>query len=109
MGRWPEREIHVHIVVRIIRKDNNMTTLTATAARRDFFDLVKGAANKHQVYHIHHRSGDAVLLSEDDYDSLIETLELLSIPGFRESIKRSVRQMNKGQTLSFDEVLGGVE
>ncbi len=83
-----------------------MTTLTATDARRELFDLVKGATHKHQVYRIHHRSGDAVLLSEEDYESLLESLELLSIPGFRESMKRSVRQMQKGQTLPSDEVLG---
>ena len=86
-----------------------MTTLTATAARRDFFDLVKGVTSKHQVYHIHHRGGDAVLLSEEDYEGLLETLELLSLPGFRESMEKSVAQMNKGQTMSFDEVLGGIE
>ena len=83
-----------------------MTTLTATEARREFFDLLKGATRKHKVYRIHHRSGDAVPLSEDDYDSLVETLELLSIPGFRDSAHRSVRQMKKGQTVSLDEVLG---
>lgn len=83
-----------------------MTTLTATEARRELFDLLKGATRKHKVYRIRHRNGDAVLLSEEDYDSLIETLELLSIPGFRDSMRRSVRQMKKGQTLSLDEVLG---
>ena len=83
-----------------------MTTLMATEARRELFDLLKGATRKHKVYRIHHRSGDAVLLSEEDYDSLLETLELLSIPGFRDSMRRSVRQMKKGQTLSLDEVLG---
>lgn len=84
-----------------------MTTLTATDARRDFFELVKGATHGHKVYRIRHRSGSAVLMSEDDYESLIETLELLSIPGFKESIKRSVKQMQKGETLSFDEVFRG--
>lgn len=83
-----------------------MTTLTATDARRELFDLVKGATRKHKVYRIHHRSGDAVLVSEEDYESLLETLELLSIPGFRQSMRRSVGQMEKGETLSLDEVLG---
>ena len=85
-----------------------MTTLTATAARRELFDLVKGATQKHKIYRIHHRSGDAVLLSEEDYESLIETLELLSTPGFKQSMRRSVRQMQKGQTLSLDEALGDI-
>ena len=83
-----------------------MTTLTATDARRELFDLVKGASRKHKVYRIHHRNGDAVLMSEDDYESLLESLELLSIPGFRDSMKRSVRQMKKGETISLDEVFG---
>ncbi len=86
-----------------------MTTLTATNARREFFDLVKGAAKSHKVYRISHRKGSAVLMSEEDYESLIESLELLSIPGFRKSMKRSVRQMAKGETLSFKEVFGAKE
>jgi antitoxin YefM len=83
-----------------------MTTLTATDARRDFFDVVKGATDKHQVYRIHHRRGSVVLMAEDDYDSLLESMELLSTPGFRKSLKRSIEQMRKGQTVSFEEVFG---
>jgi len=84
-----------------------MTTISATAARRDFFDLVKGAAEGHKTYRIQHRKGTAVLMSEDDYDGLVETLELLSIPGFRESMKRSVRQAKAGKTISANELFGG--
>ena len=83
-----------------------MTTLSATDARREFFDLVKQANRGHHVYRIRHRQGSAVLMSEEDYESLMETLELLSIPGFRASMKRSVAQMKRGATLSLEEVLG---
>lgn len=83
-----------------------MTTIPATAARRDFFELVKGAAEGHQTYRIHHRKGTAILLSEDDYEGLLETLELLSIPGFHTSIKRSLRQASTGQTVSMEELYG---
>jgi antitoxin YefM len=83
-----------------------MTTLSATDARREFFDLVKRAANGHKVYRIRHRKGAAVLMSEEDYESLMETLELLSIPGFRASMKRSVAQMRRGETFSLSDVLG---
>jgi antitoxin YefM len=83
-----------------------MTTLSATNARRDFFELVKQATNGHRVYRIRHRKGSAVLMSEEDYESLMESLELLSIPGFRASMKRSVAQMKRGNTLSLEEVLG---
>jgi len=83
-----------------------VTDINATAARRDFFEIIKNTIKKHQIYHIHHRDGDAVLLSEDEYESLQETLELLSIPGFRESIVKSAKQAEKGETFSIDEVLG---
>jgi antitoxin YefM len=83
-----------------------MTTLSATDARKEFFDLVKRANEGHQVYRIRHRKGTAVLMSEEDYDSLVESLELLSIPGFRASMKRSVAQMKRGNTVSLDQALG---
>ncbi|MCK5305592.1 MAG: type II toxin-antitoxin system Phd/YefM family antitoxin [Candidatus Omnitrophica bacterium] len=86
-----------------------MTTLTATDARKGFFDMIKGATKKHRIYHIHHKNGDVVLMSEEEFDGLRETLELLSIPGFRKSIAESVKQMKKGETVSLDEVFGNTK
>ena len=83
-----------------------MTTLTATTARREFFDLVKGAAEGHRTFRIQHRRGAAVLISEDDYESLLESLELLSLPGFRQRLKASIKQMKTGDTISMDELFG---
>lgn len=84
-----------------------MTTLTATTARREFFDLVKGAAEGHRTYRIQHRHGAAVLISEEDYEGLLETLELLSLPRFRQRLRMSVKQMKRGDTLSMEELFGG--
>ena len=81
-----------------------MTTLTATTARREFFDLVKGAAEGHRTFRIQHRRGAAVLISEDDYEGLLESLELLSMPGFRQRLKASIKQMKAGDTVSMDEL-----
>ena len=83
-----------------------MASMNATEARRQLFDLIKNAIKKHQVYHIHHRQGDVVLMSQEEYEGLQETLELLSVPGFRKSIARSVKQMAAGETYSVDEVFG---
>ncbi len=83
-----------------------MTTLTATDARREFFDVVKGATDKRRIYRIHHRMGSVVLMAEDEYDSMVETLKLLSTPGFRKSLKKSAEQMLRGETVSFEEVFG---
>lgn len=83
-----------------------MTSLSATAARKSFFDLVKGAAEGHRTYRIQHREGAAVLMSEEEYESIVETIQLLSIPGFRQSIKRSLKQAREGKTVPMKEVLG---
>jgi antitoxin YefM len=83
-----------------------MATLTATDARKSFFDLIKAANERHEVYHIRHRSGDAVLMSQTEFDGLLETLELLSSPGFREGFEASRQEAEAGDTVSFDEVFG---
>jgi antitoxin YefM len=83
-----------------------MTTLTATDARKSLFDLLRGANERHEIYHIRHRQGDAVLMSEAEYESLIETLDLLSTPGFRETFEQACREADHGETRSFEEIFG---
>lgn len=81
-------------------------SLSATEARKVFFEMIKDINEHHKAYHIHHRKGDVVMLSEADYEGLLETLELLSIPDFRARIKKSVKQQIKGETLSMKDVFG---
>ena len=81
-----------------------MTTMTATDARKSFFQLLRSANEHHEIYHIRYRSGDAVLMSQDEFDSLQETLELLSTPGFSAGMDAAQREADTGDTLSFEEV-----
>jgi antitoxin YefM len=83
-----------------------MTTLTASDARKGLFEIIRGANERHEIYHIRHRSGDAVLMSEAEYESLLETLELLSTPGFRQAFEKSQAEEKAGDTRSFEEVFG---
>jgi antitoxin YefM len=83
-----------------------MTSLTATEARQRLFSLLKNAARGHRVYRITHHEGDGVLLSQEDYESLLETLELLSTPGLARSIRKARREIERGETHSLEEVLG---
>lgn len=83
-----------------------MTTLTATDARKGFFELLKSAREQHEIYHIRYRSGDAVLMSQEEYDSLQETLALLSSPGFREGFDKSRDEAESGETVTFEDVFG---
>lgn len=83
-----------------------MTSMTATDARESFFDLLRGTNERHEIYHIRYRSGDAVLMSEDEFEGLQETLELLSSPGFREGFEAACDEARSGDTLSFEKVFG---
>ena len=63
-----------------------MPTLTATDARANLYKLLDQVADSHEPILITGKRTNAVLISEDDWRSIEETLYLLSIPGMRESI-----------------------
>ncbi len=69
-----------------------MTILTATEARSKLYSLLDEASETHEPIVITGRRGNAVLLSENDWNAIKETLYLLSVPGMRESIKEGVAQ-----------------
>ena len=63
-----------------------MATVNATEARAKLYRLIDEAAESHEPVFITGKRANAVLLSEDDWRSIQETLHLLSIPGMRETI-----------------------
>ncbi len=68
-----------------------MTTLTASAARTRLYRLLDEAAESHEPVQITGRHASAVLVSEEDWRAIQETLHLLSVPGMRESIVKGLR------------------
>jgi len=64
-----------------------MPTLTATEARTRLYRLIDEAAASHEPIVITGKRGKAVLISEDDWRSIQETLFLLNIPNMRELIQ----------------------
>jgi antitoxin YefM len=63
-----------------------MTTVSTTEARKDLYHLVDQVQDTHEPIQINGKRGNAVLVSEADWQALQETLFLVSIPGMRESI-----------------------
>ncbi len=63
-----------------------MSTLTASEARARLYRLIDEAAEAHEPVVITGKRGNAVLISEEDWRAIEETLYLMSIPGMRESI-----------------------
>lgn len=64
-----------------------MTTFNATEARAKLYSLIDEASETHKPILITGKRGNAVLLSEEDWNAINETLYLVSIPGMRESIR----------------------
>lgn len=69
-----------------------MTTFTASEARANLYRLIDQAAESHEPILISGKRGNAVLVSEEDWAAIQETLRLLAVPGMRESIKSGMAE-----------------
>ena len=69
-----------------------MTVLNATEARANLYHLIDETASTHQPIVITGKRNNAVLLSEEDWNAVSETLFLLNLPGMRESIKEGLSE-----------------
>lgn len=79
-----------------------MPTLTATEARSKLYRLIDETASSHEPIIITSKRGRAVLISEDDWRSIQESLYLLNISGMRETIR-------EGLATPIDECKEGID
>jgi prevent-host-death family protein len=63
-----------------------MKTLTATQARQNIYQLLDEASDTHQPIQITGKRSKAVLICEEDWRAIQETLYLSAIPGMQASI-----------------------
>lgn len=68
-----------------------MTTVSATEARKRLYSLVDDVAESHHAVQIIGKRHSAVLIAEEDWRAIQETLFLISIPGMRESITAGMK------------------
>ena len=83
-----------------------MTTLTASKARQNLFMLLQKSIKGHVPIKIVSQTGDAIIISQEDYESLLETLELLSQPEMAKSIHEARADIKAGRTKSLKEIFG---
>jgi prevent-host-death family protein len=69
-----------------------MTSLTVSEARSSLYRLIDQAAESHKPIFISGKRANAVLVSEEDWSAIQETLHHLSIPNMRESIKDAMAE-----------------
>ena len=77
-----------------------MTSTNITNFRKDIYELIEQTIKYNEPINISTKNGNAVVLSEEDYNSLIETLYIESIPGFKDEL---IKRGNAGEEDFVDE------
>ena len=63
-----------------------MLTINITSMRKNIFSVLEQTIRYNEPVKISTKDGNAVIISEEDYEGLMETLYLSSIPAIKESI-----------------------
>jgi antitoxin YefM len=69
-----------------------VSVLTASEARANLYRLIDQAADAHEPILIAGKGSSAVLVSEEDWKAIQETMHLLSMPGMRKSIREAMAE-----------------
>ena len=64
----------------------NIITTNVTQFRNDIFNILEKTIKFNEPVNISTKAGNAVVISEEDYNGLMETLYLSLIPTIKESI-----------------------
>lgn len=83
-----------------------METFLADHVQQNLSHLVEKTNKKHETFRIKHSNASAILLAEEDYEGLLETLTLLSLPNFRERLAISVQQAKQQEVYTMEDIFG---
>ncbi|WP_019930546.1 type II toxin-antitoxin system Phd/YefM family antitoxin [Nocardia sp. BMG111209] len=79
-----------------------MTSMSASEARANLYPLIEQVNDDAVAIHITSRKGNAVLISEDEYNSLRETLYLLRSPANAARLTQGIAQLEAGEVVEVD-------
>ena len=79
-----------------------MPILNASEARANLYRLIDQTNESHEPVTISGKRNNAVLVSEDDWKALQETLYLVSIPGMRDSILEGMKEPLSSSATELD-------
>ena len=69
-----------------------MTNTNITNFRKNKYKLLENAVEYNETINVSTKKGNAVIMSEEDYNSLVETLYISSIPELKEDIKKGLKE-----------------
>lgn len=68
-----------------------MINTNITNFRKDIFGMLEQTVKYNEPINVNTKDGNAVIISEEDYNGLMETLYLSSIPGMKEKIVEGLK------------------
>lgn len=80
-----------------------MTNTNVTNFRKDIYELLKQTIKYNEPVNISTKDGNAVLISEADYNGLMETIFLTNIPNMKEKLIKG-KNTPKEECVSEEEV-----
>ena len=69
-----------------------MTNVNVTNFRKDIYELLDQTIKYNEPINISTKNGNAIVLSEEDYNNIMETLYISSIPGLKEDIIKGLKE-----------------
>ena len=75
-----------------LKKTSKQININITNFRKDIYELLEQTIKFNEPINISTKNGNAVVLSEEDYNNLMETLYISSIPGLKEDIIEGLKE-----------------
>ena len=72
-----------------------MTNTNITNFRKDIYNLLEQTIKYNEPINISTKIGNAVILSEEDYNSIMETLYIMSVPNLKDEIIKRANDKNE--------------
>ena len=78
-----------------------VAAITASEARKRLFPLIEQVNDDHAPVEIVHKRGNAVLVSKEDWDAIVETAYLSHGPNGRR-LRRAIAELDAGDGVEHD-------
>lgn len=69
------------------KRGGTMTNINITNFRKDIFEYASQVVNYNDIINVTTKEGNVIVMSEEEYNGLMETLYLCSIPGMKERLE----------------------
>lgn len=69
-----------------------MTNTNITNLRKNLFEYINQAIEYNDIVNVNTKNGNAIIMSEEEYNGLMETLHLSAIPGMVKSIQDGLKE-----------------